>query len=409
MLHTKNNILLMMIYFVFTILIFYFFDGGIAVGSFSIMYRYIFAAVLIVIGFFCFLSEWDTSVITVVKDSAVHFLPYALSLLISIIIWIMRRPGLTTMTRGGFSIVYIFIALLLALSYVIVFGRNSIYVLLCSMVAGYLIIIYRYGIQSGGLAAYVSNYINQLITFTSADDLYGQVEDADMQFAFGCLLIYFCLDNREHIVRRLICLLICLFFFTVGLKRIAVIGVAAGLLIAFAFGKKDSKYDLYAVRFMSLVIMAGLAAYIIIGKLNLLETIYNYYNINTMGRTDFMQFIDRYYYLSPSFTGYGLGYINRLMEVLYNSGRLYGAMLHNDILRLYIELGFWGFVVWLITYWFWRFDYFIRRRSKHVFRMVLATVIYLTTTFLTDNTVIYFNINFAAFVVMLAAEYPLKN
>ena len=406
--HTKNNILLMMIYYVFTVLIFYFFDGGVKIGSFTVMYRYIFAAVLILIGFFCFLIEWDTSVITVLKDAAVHILPYALALCVSSVIWVFRRPSLTTITRGGFYVVYIFIALLLAVSYVIVFGRRSIYILMCSMVTAYIIVIYRYGIQSQGVAAFIHNFINQIVTFGEEKNSFAKVEDADIQFAFGCLLIFFALDNQENVPRRILCVFISLLFFMVGFKRITVFGVAAALCLAFAVRRKKGEHDVLIVRILAIVLIAVLAGYVIMGKLNILETIYDYYDIETKGRTDFMAFIDKYYYLSPTFLGYGLGYVNRLMEVLYEAGRIDAAVLHNDILRLYVELGFWGFAVWVISYWFVRFDYFIKHRDKRVFKIVLAVVIYLTVTFLTDNTVYYFNINFAAFLVMLAAEYPLS-
>lgn len=408
---SRNNIFLMMIYYIFTVLIFYFFDGGIKIGSFTVMYRYIFSAVLIIIAFFCFLAEWDTSVITIVKDAAVHILPYAAAITISVFVWAIKRPELTTITRGGFYVIYIFIALMLAVSYVMLFGRRSVYLLMLSMITAYIIVIYIYGIHSQGVMAFVRNFVRQIITLgtLSADkNSFAQIEDADIQFAFGCLIIYFMLNNTENAFKRIICIIISLFFFAVGFKRIAVIGVAAGLLMGLMFGGKKSSLDVLIVRIIAIGIIAALAAYVVMGKLDIIEAIYDYYGIDSKGRMQFMSFIDKYYYLSPTFIGYGLGYVNRLMEVLYEAGRIDAAVLHNDILRMYIEIGFWGFIVWVITYWFVRFDFFIKYREKRVFRIVLAVVMYLTVTFLTDNTVYYFNINFAAFLVMLAAEYPLK-
>jgi hypothetical protein len=406
---TRNNVLLMLIYIVFTTLILYYFDGGIKIGSFTVMYRYMLAAVLIVIGLFCFLAEADLSRAPVLaKDALVHFLPYMLGLGISVVIWIIRRPGLTTMTRGGFYVIYMFIALLTALSYVAVFGRNSVYVLLAALVAGNLLVIYSYGIKTGGASAWVSNYIQQIVTFTQAEDAFPQIEDADIQFAFGCMILYFAFDDGEKLSRRIMCIAISLVFFAVGLKRITVFALVAALLIAGIAGRKKRRSDVQLVRLFAAVLAAALFAYVVVGKIDLLEWLYDYFDIDTKGRTDFMTFIDTYYYISPAYIGYGFGYVNRLMEVLYNAGRIDAAVLHNDILRLYVELGFWGFIVFAVTYWYTRLDFFIRQRSRQVFRIVLAVVIYLTVTYLTDNTLFYFNINLAAFTAMLSAERPMS-
>ena len=68
-----------------------------------------------------------------------------------------------------------------------------------------------------------------------------------------------------------------------------------------------------------------------------------------MGRIEVYEWFSDQYYLSPLYLGKGFQYIHRYMMNGLGS-RLVNDYhyLHNTILQLYIEGGFWGFFLWFI-------------------------------------------------------------
>lgn len=406
----KSNLFLMLIFAIFSVLMFYFYDGGIEIGSFTILWKYIFAMPMIVLAFFYFLAKLefqDAWLIT--RDSFVHGITYVVIILISCVIWVFEPQGMKTMTRGIFYALYQLIAVFLAAALVMTFKKDSVKLLFWTMIIGYCLVILQYGVRELGAGTFLRNYIAQLTSFGGAKESLALVEDAGLQFPFGALILYYLLDDSVPFYKRILPLLLSVCFFTVGLKRIAVPGVVFAFFCSFFVGKKKRDYDLQFVNFLSISAIVILFVYVVFARYNIIEAIYTYYGIDTKGRNEFMDFINQFYVISPTYLGYGIGFINRLMENLYEAGYISAAVLHNDIVRMYVELGFWGFLIWVFLFWYWRFRYFIKNRGKRVFKIVFAVVIYLTVTYLTDNTVYYFYTNLAAFTVMIASEYPFQD
>ena len=109
--------------------------------------------------------------------------------------------------------------------------------------------------------------------------------------------------------------------------------------------------------------------------------------IDTMSRADAYEWARRYYDFSPAFLGRGIGF---LTYVLQNDGNLLGLnTIHNDFLQYFVDIGFWGYIVWLLSMTVFRVLYFGRRGRTEL--AVNAAAITLWTLFVsaTDNTLRY--------------------
>ena len=87
--------------------------------------------------------------------------------------------------------------------------------------------------------------------------------------------------------------------------------------------------------------------YVCVIKLGILKMICRLLGINTMGRVEVYAWFEDQYNLTPFYFGEGFQYIRRYME--FGRGNwLVNAFhnLHNSILQIYIETGFWGFFMW---------------------------------------------------------------
>ncbi len=89
-----------------------------------------------------------------------------------------------------------------------------------------------------------------------------------------------------------------------------------------------------------------------------------------------------------------MGFVGRQFDytssaTLYNMATI--KALHNDFMKLYIDLGFSGFIVWC-SYWLMYIPRkLIKRFDPEVSYSCLLIIIYSFITYMTDNTEGYFN------------------
>ena len=108
-------------------------------------------------------------------------------------------------------------------------------------------------------------------------------------------------------------------------------------------------------------------------------------NINTNGRVEIYGRIADEAQFSLGYFGRGLGIVDQLLEY-YNVASY--ALLHNDLLKFYIELGFIGLFLYLASYgmmFFLAEKYFGKSCMCYLFLITIYTMI----IFATDNTSIY--------------------
>ena len=117
----------------------------------------------------------------------------------------------------------------------------------------------------------------------------------------------------------------------------------------------------------------------------------NAVGINMMGRDYIWSLAKPYYQFSPTFIGLGFEAVDAMVTRFYEIGLIDVAYpLHNDILKVFVELGFPGLCFWcaflyLILPWFW-----IKRYGPEAGILYFAILNPLSMTYLTDNTAFYF-------------------
>ena len=383
--------------------IFYFLDGGASLGGFTVMTKYMYAMGITVLGLLVFLVAPDMDMAKRLgTNSFVLALPYLITTFLSLILWITQNSPLSHITRGFFFSLYQVLGVLTAMAYVLVLRKKAVIVQLFSMLAANALLIFAV-VKEEGLGVFVKDYFALILSFgAESSQAMKAIEINDLTFAIGVYLLYFLLKEAKVKGRVWLILLTGLFFST-GLKRIA----AAALLVSFVVGviakifpEKEGKRMLKI--FGYIVIISGIAyiGFVRFGLYELLEI----WEIDTKGRNLLHDFIYDYYKISPFFMGHGLGYVSRLL--LSGEADKYGVFyaLHNDYLRMYIEVGFWGYLAWLWFSWGHRISYFCKKRSFHMVCMTAMLFGYCFITYLTDNTYYYFYTNLAVFTLVLSYE-----
>lgn len=147
--------------------------------------------------------------------------------------------------------------------------------------------------------------------------------------------------------------------------------------------------------------------YLVIVRTRLLETLLSEANIDSLGRTDLYQYIEQFYDFGPTYIGNGLGYVSRLLANLSDSvlaawsesGFIAGE-LHNDFLRILIDIGVPGFAIWLCSFVLVRLRLMLKNTPKTGI-MLIAGIAYLFITYMTDNTYYYYQTNFVFALIVL--------
>ncbi len=207
--------------------------------------------------------------------------------------------------------------------------------------------------------------------------LRGYCWESTYAFAFGAFAIYYAYKRKW-----VFCALSLLFLYFAD-KRIASIAVLLALiLMLFLWLFENHEKLVYAIW---AAVIGGLFAYLYLIYSGTMEYFCWGLDINTNGRVQMYSRVAETYNFSPFFLGEGLGVVETLMESYAVSAF---SNLHNDILKFYIELGFFGLLIFLISY---GITFYIAKRyynnSKMVFLLIMS--IYSMILYATDNVSIY--------------------
>ena len=96
--------------------------------------------------------------------------------------------------------------------------------------------------------------------------------------------------------------------------------------------------------------------------------------------------VDKFYEFNPGFLGNGIGFLTYQLNEFMSVGV---ASVHNDFLQHFIDLGFWGYIIWLVSMILVRVLYFGRRGNVESAIITLMLTIYLVVVSSTDNTMNY--------------------
>ena len=120
--------------------------------------------------------------------------------------------------------------------------------------------------------------------------------------------------------------------------------------------------------------------------------------IDTMGRKDLYEAFTDLYSFSPTFRGYGIGWVTRYISIMTEEGigvfgtHNFGGM-HNDLVTMYIELGFWGFAFWIWLSWQGKVVWCQKQYGTETAFLLLYCTVYAFVTYATDNTAFYCYMN----------------
>lgn len=377
-------------FMVVAVMMYYFLNEYIDLGLY-VTYRHAFALVLFFSATLIFLYKPNIARgFTVFRDACVYSIPLAVITAVSLFIWFMETVDIRFISRGlSSSFVYMnMLSFALAAGAMLyIFGKRGIwYNLLAILIANILMIITV--IAENGLGKYFSEFITLIITFADVTgDIIVQAEIHELAFCLGAYLIYMLFKPKKDIV-YIILLILSVFCFLSAFKRIAIIAIAVALVFGYVLkfiARYNKKTASRLVTLLTVAIILVLIGYIALIKGDAFELLEKA-GIKTSGRVGIYNAVDDFYEFDPGFAGNGIGFLTYQLNTLMNIGV---ASIHNDFLQHYIDLGFWGYIVWLVSMTLVRVWYFGRRGNVENAIITFMLMVYLIIASSTDNTMNY--------------------
>lgn len=331
-------------------------------------------------------------------------IPNILILLHSLLTVIVNNQSFYLM-RSLNNFIYIIASILLSYCLYYLHGHRSINVLLSSIVIYYLTKVIAAVVSIGPLI-FIKN-----IFIPGSEVLTKWLEAHDIGLSLGLIILYLLFYESKYVHGKKLALFISCLIFYLCWKRIAL----AALLIAAVFVIICNKYIDKKNRLMLIWGLIGVSicfGYVYMIKNGELVTWLYSHDINLMGRDNLYRYFSDYYSISPTFLGRGSGFIAKLLTNMVRTGNGIGSIvaLHSDILRVYIEYGFIGGLLWY-SYYLIILPKIFRRKNNRVGELLFVVAIYSFVIYLTDNTSSY--ILFQAFYMIIPlseySEFESKN
>lgn len=366
---------------------------------------------ILALALFCVLLRPDERRLRVLLPPTAWNLSMMAALLLwSCVIWILHLSAASTILRGCSKIAFQCVAILTASALVYLLGSAAIDLFAASMclVNGLILLLElpRYGLVAG-----LQSIWHCLITLGDAQGLARGLEIHDLTFVFGQLVLYYAAfapaDTQHQRRTHKLLLVFCTAFFLLGMKRIALPALLIFLLAAWVFRSRKRLGLLFCLWGIGTVLFFYLYLYGI--RTGLVSALFETLGIDTMGRSAIWEMAGEYYTLSPFHLGNGFEFVDSIISQWYAAGILnYPYPFHNDILKVFVELGFPGFLLWaglqyVVYPVFWQ-----RFAGDATALLYVCELGYLSVTYLTDNSAFYFWCTLALRLIVLGTAFQCK-
>ena len=330
-------------------------------------------------------------VLLLVRHTLVQILPYLIPFFFSAVIWVTSGADSIAIFNGVGMIIPQLLSVCVAVATLYLFGEKGIWYCLGSMCAANLLLVLTVIVQ-GGLEPFLEEFCTLILSFAiESGPLMVKLEINDLTFAFGPFILYLLLNWKET-SHSLLWLLVVGLLFVLGLNRIAIPAILLGFLLAFFLRLLPEKASRQTALCLAVGMMLVSFLYIAGIRLGLFEYLETALHIDTKGRLGMFTNLEPYYDISFTYMGRGIGferYVDWQTGTIYQTPQRTIMQIHNDFLRMYLNMGFVGYWVWLWCFLLVRLRYWFRQGGKNAGCLFFSICVYCFVLYATDNTIYY--------------------
>ena len=209
----------------------------------------------------------------------------------------------------------------------------------------------------------------------------------DLAFSVGYIVIFIVMTKNKWTYKKLFIYLAVLVMILLAGKRIGIFSLVISIIWLFFVTRQSEKNQKCLITITGVVMMlvCYLLVYLVLNPdWNLIES---NLNIDLAGRNYYYAAMQNYAHFGTDFIGLGRNACQVILKEDFPYFRV--GNVHSDILRMYVESGFWMFSVWLIYYLIIMPKYIERKIGTKSSKFVMAVTLYTFIVYMTDNTELY--------------------
>ena len=337
-------------------------------------------------------------------------IPMIVAFVYTIVIWIVNTPegvNFSYFSRLVSNLGCMVVIAVCAVMMCSLFGKRvvylSFYALIITIGYNFVIVLREYGTAS--MVEYLKNVfsLSQFEYGSIISNISYGLEVHDATFAMGIFLVYFIFYEDKNENRRLLHIILALVCSYLGFKRNEMLAIIVVTIVALIFVRKKSKDFLKTSQFLGFgMFIIGMAYTILIKNIDILPV---FVKILDIARINLYHFLSEQYTISPFYLGKGFSYINHRLG--FESKLLDTS--HTDLVRVYIEMGIYGFGLWIWYYFVNIPRKLYREYSETAAKFFLIGTFYVFSTYFLDNTLTLFDNQFIYYLIPLALCYKDQN
>lgn len=359
--------------------------------------QFIFFAPIVVMGLIKYLNNrkrLSSSVAKSMFKSAM--LPHVVAFIYTVALLIFGLAQSKYFSRCVSNTMQMLFVGLFILSMLVLYEKESVFIMIKAMVVSYLITLYMalYGIGITGILAYITNPLTS--RYTSWFEMH------DLCLSTGLIVIFLLFCNLgDHSKWKTMAIVLIIMF--MGYKRIGFLACAVACVFGFWVRKRASAAQLAKLWFVAVATLMFCFAYTYICTTDVYSELATRFGIDTASRVRIYANFRRCYDVSFTYLGQGVGFVTKSLTILQQS-RSFGVggitALHNDLLLQYIELGFIGSILWFVYYIF-RLPKKLKNRFGYkIERLYYILLVCAFITYCSDNTMHYFIFQSTFFLIL---------
>ena len=332
--------------------------------------------------------------------------PIIFAFFYTIVIWIVDTPEYLTahyysrlLSNLGCMLVIVICAIMMCL----LFGKEviklSFWALILTIGFNFIVVFQEY--EAPSMLIYLKNVfsLSQFAYGTTISNISYGLEIHDATFAMGIFLVYFIFYENAAEEKKLLHIIVALIGSYLGFKRNELIAIVVVTIVALVFIRKKSKDFLKTSQILGFgMFIVGMLYAALIKNIDILPA---FVKILDIARINLYHFLSGEYTISPFYLGKGYSYINQRLGI--ESTLLHTS--HTDLVRVYIEMGIYGFGLWIWYYFVNIPRKLYRDYSETAAKFFLIGTFYVFSTYFLDNTLTLFDNQFVYFLIPLALCY----
>lgn len=300
----------------------------------------------------------------------------------SLSLYIFRAAEFRTFGRFISEITTMTLTVVVAFATLYVFGKRTLKYTILAIISSFLIVILYNWFNFG-----FDVFINVFKVLFDSTNVHNVFEVHDLTFAAGLVMISYLFFSDKLQKREFFVVLSMTIIILMGFKRIQFLSIVLILAYILILKLFNYKYKNIIYKLTGYLTVLGCYIYVYIIKSGILNKLVIDYNLNTMGRNDFYNWISKHFEFNIIYPGIGLGATSKMMQLDTNWPI---ATIHSDILRIFVEIGFIAFGVWAIYYLIYCYNRILNKYNIRNAEHYLVLTLYLFILHFTDNTINYF-------------------